>query len=108
MGRGNSLLPLREKVARPKAETDEGEQSPSQAAAREDRFLDHQGIGEDVGIPEPKDGETFGGEEGVTLFIAHALGMLRAISFDDDAMLETYEVRDVWRDRRLPTKLDRG
>jgi hypothetical protein len=48
-----------------------------------------------------------GDEERVTLFATRAFRRLRAVGFNDEAILETDEVRDVRWDWRLLAELDR-
>ena len=57
-------------------------------------------------VPEPKDFPALAFQIGVTNGVAQAIGVLRAVGFDDQLSANAKKVDDVRADRNLPAKLE--
>lgn len=70
-------------------------------------MIDSLGILQNIIIPETDDAEAerlqFAGALGVILFLD---GMLTAIDFYDQRLVDAYEIGDVWADRMLATEFE--
>ena len=72
---------------------------------REDRFADGSAVAKDVVVPEPERGVAEGTEVFVAATIVVAFGVLRAVDLDDERVLPTTEVREIWSYRELAREL---
>jgi len=52
-------------------------------APREDRILNHSGVGQNLGVPKSQHRKSLDREEGIPFFIVRAFRMLRTVRFDD-------------------------
>ena len=57
-------------------------------------------------VPKAQHSPAFASEIGVATFVAHILGVLGTVGFDDQTRTDAKEVDDIGSDRDLPAKLE--
>ena len=82
--------------------------SPWQSGTGQDGILDGARIRQNLVIPEPDDRISLSAQPSIAHSVTQTFGMLRAVGFDDQPMLEADEIDDVSTQRNLAAKLQGG
>jgi hypothetical protein len=87
---------------------DEGCWSDGQTGPGQDRVFDHPRCSQDVVIPETNHGQALARKPSVPDRIARRPGVLRAVAFHHEAVLEADEIDDVAANRHLAASFQAG